>query len=397
MSYAVTLRGKINIDTKSGVIILVPPTGPSGFSPAPSATPTPSPATGSVLSPTLEGLDPIASGVAVSDLLVKSWGTGAIAPPEAGDVVGAFRFLCAPSHNSYDDPIVYPGQPGKAHLHTFFGNTGANASSTYRSLRTTGDSTCNNLLNRSAYWIPALMNGLGKVVMPDYLGVYYKRRKASDPECQVMGRACVALPRGLRYVFGYNMTNPGASAPAYRYWWNCDGAGATSAHFANIAQAAKGCPVGARLGVVLQAPNCWNGTELDTADHRRHMAYTAYDSSGKERCPATHPYVIPTFQLAAWYTTDATLDRSGNESANAKTWYLSSDRMAGMPNAVPGSTAHADWFGAWDDSVLALWHANCINKKLSCNSGDLGNGLQLAMKQGYTFPNKTALVAPPAK
>ncbi|WP_197323377.1 DUF1996 domain-containing protein, partial [Staphylococcus haemolyticus] len=120
--------------------------------------------------------------------------------------MGAFRFLCTPSHNAYNDPIVYPGQTGKSHLHTFFGNTKADANSTYESLRTSGESTCNNLLNRSAYWIPALLNGQGKVVMPDYVSIYYKRRPSTDPVCQRQGKACIALPRGLRYVFGYNMS-----------------------------------------------------------------------------------------------------------------------------------------------------------------------------------------------
>jgi hypothetical protein len=77
-------------------------------------------------------------------------------------VVGAFRFICNPAHLAKDDPIGYPGQPGKSHLHQFFGNTAANANSTYESLRTTGQSTCNSPLNRSAYWMPAMMNGKGQ-------------------------------------------------------------------------------------------------------------------------------------------------------------------------------------------------------------------------------------------
>ena len=356
---------------------------------------TTAPGVTSILSPSLAGLASVASGIDVSAYLRPSWGTGAIPGQDAGEVLGAFRFLCAPSHNAYDDPIMYPGQPGRSHLHTFFGNTGANAFSTYLSLRTSGGSTCNNLLNRSAYWIPAMMNGRGKVVMPSWVQIYYKRRPTNDPECQVMGRACIPLPRGLRYIFGYNMTNPARSSPASTYWWNCDGDGVVAGHFPNIAQAAKGCPVGSRLGAILQSPPCWNGTELDSADHRSHMAYTYWDTNGKERCPATHPYVIPQFTLGAWYTTDATLDRSGDESATANTWYLSSDRMAGMANAVPGTTVHTDWFGAWDDTIQALWTANCIDKLLSCSGGDLGNGQQLAMLYGYSYPNFTDLVDPP--
>ena len=38
--------------------------------------------------------------------------------------IGAFRTVCEFSHMAFDDPIVYPGQPGRSHLHVFFGNTG---------------------------------------------------------------------------------------------------------------------------------------------------------------------------------------------------------------------------------------------------------------------------------
>ena len=68
---------------------------------------------------------------------------------------GFFRVTCEVSHFAYDDPIVFPGQPGAAHLHMFFGNTEANAYSTFDSLLNTGTSTCNGQdLNRTAYWVP---------------------------------------------------------------------------------------------------------------------------------------------------------------------------------------------------------------------------------------------------
>ena len=193
------------------------------------------------------------------------------------------------------------------------------------------------------------------------------------------------------------MANPAKGPPAGSVYWNCDGAGAVSGYFANIAQAAKGCPAGARIGAVLTGPECWNGTELDTADHRSHLAYKEQDGYGGLKCPTTHPYIIPHFTMGAWYTTDGTLDRSGDESANANTWYLSSDRMAGMGSSVPGTTLHADWFGAWEDSALEIWQANCIDKMLSCSGGDLGNGTQLRLDQGYNWGTKTVLVDPPAK
>src|SRR6185295_4061675 len=95
--------------------------------------------------------------------------------PVMKDGVGAFRSVCEFSHMNYDDPIVYPGQHGKAHLHTYFGNTSVVANSTAASLRATGNSTCRGgIINRSAYWVPALLDHLGRPVKPEYMDVYYK-------------------------------------------------------------------------------------------------------------------------------------------------------------------------------------------------------------------------------
>jgi hypothetical protein len=338
----------------------------------------------------LAGLAEIKSNFDVNTELVASWGTGAIPASAAPDVVGAFRFICTPSHLSYDDPIVYPGQPGRAHLHQFFGNTLANASSTYESLRTTGESTCNNKINRSAYWMPAMMNGKGKVVRPDYVTIYYKRRPASDPWCTQNALACVDLPRGLRYVFGFDVNNPQSAATGAGYF-NCDGPTAVSGHYPNIVAAAKNCPVGNRLGAIIGAPTCWDGKNLDSPDHRSHMAYEAGG-----RCPSTHPYAIPAFTMGAWYTTDEDLDRSGSWDGSRPTWHLSSDVMPGQPMMIPGSSFHADWFGAWDDSIMRVWMDNCIDKLLSCSGGDLGNGKQLKMFDGFSWEAKPRVVDPPS-
>ena len=362
-----------------------------------SAPPQTVPATTAISSlnaPSAVELASIPSNFDVASELVPSWGNGAVAGSAAPDNVGAFRFICTPGQLVADDPIVYPGQPGKAHLHQFFGNLGANANSTYASLRTSGASTCNSPLNRSAYWMPAMMNGRGKVVRPDHINIYYKRRPASDPKCNldmkvdwekqwgVQGK-CVDIPRGLRFVFGRDMIDPKSPTTGWPYF-NCDGPGAVSGHFANIVDAAKGCPVGAQLGAVISAPECWDGKNLDSPDHRSHMAYPDW-SWGYLKCPMEYPYVIPAFTMGAWYTTDADLDRSGTWAPGKPTWHLSSDAMPGMPAMTPGSSFHADWFGAWDDDVMKMWTDHCINKLLNCSGGDLGNGKQLKMFKEFSW------------
>ena len=221
------------------------------------------------------------------------------------DQVGAFRFICNAGQVLADDPIVYPGQPGRSHLHQFYGNTSANAFSTYSSLRQSGSSTCMSPLNRSAYWMPALLDGKGNVVRPDYVAVYYKRRPAtdpvvSDPSNRMYEGKAVPLPNGLRFIFGYDMIT--GKTPTGSAYFNCDGPTAVPAHYANLPEALKNCPAGNRLGAVIEAPVCWDGKNMDSANHRDHVAYPTYGTWGYKKCDTAHPYVIPTFTMGAWYS-----------------------------------------------------------------------------------------------
>src|SRR5690606_18586551 len=112
--------------------------------------------------------------------------------------IGAFRTSCSFSHMNYDDPIVFPGQPGKAHLHAYFGNTLADASSTAESLRNSGNSTCRGgIANRSAYWVPAVIDENGAPVKPNSAQIYYKTgyRGIRPEQVQV-------FPQGLRMIAG---------------------------------------------------------------------------------------------------------------------------------------------------------------------------------------------------
>jgi hypothetical protein len=299
------------------------------------------------------------------------------------DVVGAFRFICNAGHISRDDPIVYPAQKGRSHLHQFFGNTLTDADSTYESLRSSGDSTCMGPLNRSAYWIPAMMDGTGNVVRPDYVTVYYKRRPKNDPGCQRQGTACVELPRGLRFVFGYDMITH--TSPTGAAYFDCDGPTAKPGRSQDIPTAAAKCPPGNRVGAIINAPDCWNGRDLDSANHRDHMAYASYGSWGYLKCPTTHPYVIASFTLGAWYSTYANLPR----------WYLSSDDMPGMPRMTGGATFHADWWGAWDDETLTTWTDHCIDKMLNCSDGRLGDGTIMKRPKGFSYEASPRLVRAP--
>lgn len=329
------------------------------------------------------GLPMVADGLDVASLLKSA---GKMPDLAASGDPGAFRLICHASHLSYNDPIVYPGQKGKSHLHQFFGNDSVDENSTYDSLRKAGNSTCGNALNRSGYWMPALLNGKGGVVVPDFVTIYYKRYNATSPQCTQAAKACVQLPRGLRYIFGYDMLNMAGKKTGGGYF-NCDNfympanhpnkALVKPGHYKSIVEAGPNCPIGSKLGAVISSPDCWNGKDLDSPDHRSHMAYQSRDpNTGQMRCPTTHPYMVAQFTLGAWFEVDADLKRSGVWDGTFNSWHLSSDDMPGMP-MTPGTTFHTDWFGAWGDSVLKLWHDNCIEKLKSCTAAEIGDGTQL--------------------
>ena len=337
----------------------------------------------------------IASNFDVRTTLKRSWGSGDIAAPNSNDVIGAFRFICGAGQLRYDDPIVYPGQPGRSHLHQFYGNTAANANSTFASLRASGDSTCNNMgngtaANRSAYWIPAMLDGKGHVVQPDYVQVYYKREPTGpgtpcDPESPKLG-ICVGIPNGLKFIFGFDMLSGDPRTRSSDY--KCVGAGAKTVPVRTITEAAPTCKIGSHLVATIHTPKCWDGRNLDSANHRSHMAGTIRDrNTGRSFCPKDHPYYLPQFTLGVFY-------RVG-EGDEVNLWELSSDHM--YPKMPKGSTLHADYFEAWDNSVKAMWIENCIGKKLNCSGGDLGNGQQLkgAAKPKYGWVNPDRLVPIP--
>jgi hypothetical protein len=262
--------------------------------------------------------------------------------------IGAFRTSCSFSHMNNDDPIVYPGQPGKAHLHAYFGNTGTNAMSTAQSLRTTGNSTCRGgIANRSAYWVPALIEPDGTPVKPKSAQIYYKTGYEGVQPNQVR-----VFPRGLRMIAG----NAKATGPGQRRsGWNCETYGGRF-------NAIPDCQAGDSVIMVVQFPQCWNGRDLDSANHQSHMAYP--ENGG---CPSTHPIAIPEITFNIYYAVPA-----GKRSAS---WRLSSDMYSALQPG--GYSAHADWFEGWDPAIAAAFVKNCDQASRDCHSHLLGDGRML--------------------
>ena len=249
-----------------------------------------------------------------------------------------WQMLCTIDHFGPDDPIVFPGEPGASHMHSFYGNTTTNANSTAASLMA-APSTCGRDMqtsDRSAYWIPSLYkkNADGSLTLvkdsDQQMFIYYRRPGGTG------GPKVQPFPPGLRMLAGYaTATSP---QPLFVVQWDCSG----GPELPSIPQ----CPGGPSqsLHASIEFPSCWDGRQLDSADHRSHMAYANVDNGA---CPADHPVSLPQITYE--------IDYPGITGGPQYT--LSSHGTYSM---------HADFIAAWDPQVQNALVTGCLNAGLDC-------------------------------
>jgi hypothetical protein len=261
---------------------------------------------------------------------------------------GAFRIACDPSHMSNDDPIVYPGVVGAAHHHTFFGNVSINANTTNPA--SGGNSTCKGgIMNRSGYWIPSMIDTrTGKPLKGDGNVVYYKRGIQPYP--------VTTPPAGLRMIAGNHHAEN--EAEAGNHFFRCI---PPTGPIYGIGKSIPACAVGHRVILEVYFPSCWDGVNLDSADHKSHMAYPT------SSCPATHPNVLPIISFNVFWTVQA-----GDDTTK---WRLASDNYDW---ASPGGySAHGDWWNGWDQAFLQQIVTECVQANKECFAHLIGNGQQI--------------------
>ena len=272
------------------------------------------------------------SGVATGTILAAM----ALAPAGAAALPGDERFtsVCTPSHTAPDDPIVFPKVPGASHMHQFFGNPATNARSTSRKLRRRPNTTCNLAGDFSGYWVPTLMID-GAAVAPKELRVYYSA-KGRDPS------TIEEIPKNLMMVAGD--AHPTGSQAPWIATWGCT---STALFFVNNYVPTPSCAIGSALVLAIFFPDCWDGTNLDSADHKSHMAYAVSKPFSRPSCPASHPVPIPAISYILIYpTTGAT---SGIELSSAGT-----------------RSGHADFMNGWRPAALRAKMAECIHTGPAC-------------------------------
>jgi len=281
-------------------------------------------------------------------------------PFQQSDGTGVFRVTTRYSNFSYADPIAFPGG-ASPHLHLFFGNECVTATMTDPT--TCGATTSDGgTLNKTAYWVPAIIDAAGTAVLPADMQVYYKSGyKGVDP------RTVRPFPAGLRMIAGDSKrTTLDPATPSYNRIVNyqCNNsAGTEFNHIPTNAEGnAGGCAPGTWFVVSIEMPQCWDGVHLDSADHKSHMA------QANGGCPASHPVPLPEITQRALYTVPAGGIPNG--------WRLSSDNYA-YNGSNAGASGHADWWNGWDTATLNTWIANCTNAVRDCAMDLLGDGTQL--------------------
>ncbi|MCX5285034.1 MULTISPECIES: DUF1996 domain-containing protein [unclassified Streptomyces] len=250
-----------------------------------------------------------------------------------------FQANCSVSHTRPDDPIVYPGQPGKSHDHTFMGNTTTNAASTTASLDS-GGTTCKAPGDKSAYWMPTLLNGSTPVLPVGPQVIYYKAGVTDYTSVR-------PFPKGLRFVVG----SPLQSAADFRNHrgfvegWECGDS------FFNVDFPAQ-CPNRAdvQLNIRFQAPSCWDGKYLDTPNHQSHMAYPVVNpGTNNNICPDDHPVALPMIEFKMAFPVNGDMSKVKLASG-------------------AGYSFHYDFFNAWDAPTLKALVDHCVVGGLQCDA-----------------------------
>ncbi|MGC3000820.1 DUF1996 domain-containing protein [Streptomyces sp. G35A] len=202
-----------------------------------------------------------------------------------GGSTGTFTTECGTNENenrNSDNVIVAPGvSNGAKHQHDYVGNQANNAFASDEDLAG-GETTCQNQGDRSTYFWPVIRvqdgtqdidqgqpgggqdGNVGKIVEPSEAQLKFVGNRTSD---------VVAMPRGLRIITGdaKSFTNGLNNANTS---WSC-----TGFEDRQVTDKYPICPEGSSVVRTSNFQSCWDGQNIDSANHRTHVDFVEADGS----------------------------------------------------------------------------------------------------------------------
>ncbi|MGW2029808.1 DUF1996 domain-containing protein [Streptomyces sp. NPDC001811] len=286
-------------------------------------------------------------------------------PPQADASRGTFTSECGVNAGGLfnsDNVIVAPGvSNGAHHFHDYVGNQGNNAFASDEDLAEAGTS-CADQGDKSSYYWPVLrlQNGTqerdagapgggtegnaGRIVTPKQVTLTF----VGNPRGKV-----TAMPRLMRIITGDAkafVNGPGNANAS----WSC-----TGHEDRQLKDKYPLCPPGSDVVRTFRFQSCWDGRNIDSANHRTHVAFTAADGS----CPAGFA-PIPQLVQRIVYDVDAPSLADGGRTVPLFA-------VDSFPEQLHKPvTDHGDFINVFDEKLMREM-VDCINSGRSCGpSGD---------------------------
>jgi len=272
-----------------------------------------------------------------------------------------FTVNCHPLTVQRSDPIVQPGVPS-SHVHSVVGGNAFKRTMGPTDALRANETTCDKAIDHSNYWVPQLYHQrndkLWELVPFSGTAVYYQKRACDyKPNEQYCDKTVtpLAFPDGFRMVAGdplrRSQNNNDFAQKAVNIMCIFDGGSTQYQGFPP-----RQCNV---MRWEVYFPSCWDGKNLDSPDHKSHVAYPAVGNFDGGVCPESHPVAILSIFYEFFFQT--------------KSFYTSpDDRKFAFANGDPtGFGYHGDFIMGWTDrNLLQTAHRDCVT---SANCPKLGN------------------------